>query len=169
MILNIFNFARNNFLLMLQRIQTLYLLIADLLVALLFFVPVAEFAGKDGGLFRLNLTGVISETAISTGELQKSLPLIVLNSLIFLVLTAVIFQYKNRILQLKLSRLTVFLLLLLTGLTFYYVWINNNSLGGTYSLKLYFTFPLVAAVFIYLAIRGINKDEHLVRSIDRIR
>lgn len=167
MILNIFNFAVNNSVNMIQRIQTFYLFIADLLIAALFIAPFAEFAGKDGKLFLFTITGIFSE--VNKDLISRSWPLFILVCLILLLINVTIFQYKNRIRQIIISKLTVFLLIALTVAIFFLIWRTNAILGGTYALKVYFTFPIIAAIFVFLAIRGIAKDEHLVKSIDRIR
>ena len=169
MILNIFKFASNNYPIMIQRIQTLYLLIADLLIAVLFFVPFAEMMSNQGRSFLFNLSGIVSETDASGTISQKSWPLFVLTGLIVVLLIYVIFQYKNRVRQKQLSYLTIFLLIGLTATIYFTVWKCTNMLGGNYSMKIYASFPLVAVIFVFLAIRGITKDEHLVKSINRIR
>lgn len=154
---------------MLQRIQTLYLFVADLLVAILFFVPFAEMAGKEGSLYRFNISGVIAEGVAGGAIMQRPWPMLILTSLVLILLNLIIFQYKNRVRQMKLSYFMIFMLIGLTSLIYLYVWKYNDIMGGTYSLKIFITFPLIASVFVYLAIRGIAKDELLVKSIDRIR
>ena len=151
---------------MIQRIQTLYLLAADVLIATLFIMPFAELSGKEGNVFVFHLTGLVAGNGESTAN---TWPLLAITCLIFAVIVLVIFQYKNRPLQIKLSYLTTVLLLGLTGLIYFYVWKVNAISGGTYSFRLSSTFPLIAAVFVWLASRGIIKDEKLVKSIDRIR
>lgn len=152
---------------MIQRIQTLYLFIADLLIASLFILPLAEFAGKDGRLFLLTINGVFSDG--NRDIISRSWPLLILVCLILILVTVAIFQYKNRIRQINISYLTVLLLIGLIAAIIFFIWRNNTILEGAYALKIYFTFPLISAIFIFLAIRGIAKDEHLVKSIDRIR
>jgi hypothetical protein len=154
---------------MIQRIQTLYLLIADLLIATLFFVPFAEMSGNQGRLFLFNLSGIISEGAANGNISQKSWPLFILACLILVFLSYIIFLYKNRMRQKRFAYLAIFLLIGFTASIYFSVWKCSNLLGGNYSIKIYFTFPLIAAVFVYLAIRGIARDEQLVKSIDRIR
>ena len=167
--LNIFNFVFYNFQPMIQRIQTLYLLIADLLIAMLFILPFAELSGKEGKVFEFHLTGLVAGNAGNLGIELNTWPLLAITSLIFGVIVLVIFQYKNRPLQIKLTYLTTILLLGLTGLLYFYVLKVNTISGGTYSFGLASTFPLIASVCVWLASRGIMKDEKLVRSIDRIR
>lgn len=154
---------------MIQRIQTLYLLAADLLIAILFFVPFAEMYGKGNKLFLFYLSGIISEGTGKGEVIQKSWPLLFLTCLVLLLVNLVIVQYKNRPRQINLSWLTIVLLLGLSSSIYFSVWKCNSLLGGNYSMKISFTFPLVAAVFVLLAIRSISKDEKLVKSIDRIR
>lgn len=167
--LNIFNFVSYNFQPMIQRIQTLYLLVADLLLATLFFLPFAELSGKEGKLFQFHLTGLVAGNAGNGEIVLNTWPLLAITCLIFALIFMVIFQYKNRPLQIKLSYLTILLLSGLTGLIYFYVWKGNTLAGGNYTFKLSFTFPLIAAICVWLATRGMIKDENLVKSIDRIR
>lgn len=154
---------------MIQRIQTLYLLIAEFLVAALFFFPYAEIAGKDGLIYRFDSKGIFIEGVANVESIYESLPVLILCTLVLLLLLVTIFQYKNRVRQMRLSTVNIFLLIGLSGLIFYYTWESSKIIGGTFSLTLFTAFPIVSAILVYLAIRGIAKDEALVRSIDRIR
>ncbi|HWS00005.1 MAG TPA: DUF4293 domain-containing protein [Prolixibacteraceae bacterium] len=154
---------------MIQRIQTLYLFIAGLLVAMLFFLPLAEMVDKQGILYQLNVAGVTRDGAGDGGEVISALPLISLVCLVVVITMLTIFQFKNRVRQIRLSYLALFLMMALTAVISLYIWQYKNTLGGEYSLKVFASFPLVSAVLVYLAIRGIVKDENLVKSIDRIR
>jgi len=67
---NIFTFAKNNKS-MIQRIQSVYLLIAAVLTGSLFFFPMAEMADmKD--LYRLNWQGIFQVEA--DGSMQMMIP-----------------------------------------------------------------------------------------------
>ena len=154
---------------MIQRIQSLYLLIAAVFVGVLFFVPVAELSGKEGKLFLVYLSGVVSEGTANGAAMAKTWPLLIIACLVLIFLVTTIFRYGKRVHQIKLCYLAIADLILLAGLIYFYVWKSQNDLGGIFSLKIYFTFPFMAAVFVYLAIKGIAKDEKLVKSIDRIR
>ncbi len=154
---------------MIQRIQTIYLLIAEMLVGILFFVPFAEIAGKESNIYRFDIKGIYMEGIQKTEIIYSRLPLIILWAVSLILILSTIFLYKNRILQMRLSTINIFILLGFCGLIFYYVWSSAKVLSGVYSLKVYLVFPIIAAILIYLAIRAIAKDELLVRSIDRIR
>ncbi|MCL6103195.1 MAG: DUF4293 domain-containing protein [Bacteroidetes bacterium] len=154
---------------MIQRIQTLYLIVADLLMALLFFVPFSEMVGKDGSLYSFGLSGLVSEGPAGGKIDEGAWLLFILACLILGTNSLIIFLFKNRVLQMRLSTIVVFLLLGLTLFSYISIYRSNDILGGGYSLKIYLAFPLIAAIFVYLAIRGMVKDERLVKSIDRIR
>jgi uncharacterized membrane protein YhdT len=83
----------------------------------------------------------------------------------------IIFQYKKRMLQVKLSGLNY---LLLSGvLVAYYLTIKeDNGLltdPGRGQFLIGFYVPVIAILLNFLVIRFIRKDEALVRSVDRIR
>ena len=154
---------------MIQRIQTLYLVIADILVALLLFLPVAAVSGKDGKLYNVSLYGILPEGIEAGAAIQKTWPLLIFACLVMALLVVIILQYGNRKRQIRLSYVAILLLLGLTALIYYYIGAGQTSLGGVSSIKIFFSFPLIAAVLVFLAIQGITKDEQLVKSIDRIR
>jgi hypothetical protein len=137
-------------------------------MAVLFFVPFAELADKNGILYQFNVFGIIKEGAVN-GTIQGCWPVFILVCLITVILNLIIINFKNRSSQIKLSYVAIFLQICLTALIYYYVWRNSNGMGGSYSIKIFASFPLEAAIFVFLAIRGIMKDEKLVKSIDRIR
>ena len=154
---------------MIQRIQTVYLLIAEMLIAALFFVPFAEIAGKEGSHYRFDINGIFVLGVPTPETILGSLPLVILWALSMILILVTIFVFKNRILQMRICAINIFLMLSLSGLIYYYGWSGAKILTGVYSFNIYLVFPLIAAVLIYLAKRAINKDELLVRSIDRIR
>jgi hypothetical protein len=154
---------------MIQRIQTVYLFLAALLIAALFFFPYAEIAGKDNLIYHFSAKGIFQVDVPNAKQIYGSLPIVFLCSFILVLLLVTIFQFKNRVRQMRFSTINIILLIGLSGIIFYYAWKSAQVIGGTYSLTMFSVFPLIAAILVYLAIRGIAKDELLVRSIDRIR
>ncbi len=76
-----------------------------------------------------------------------------------------IFLFNNRPLQAKLC-----VGLLVLGLAYYIaVAVMHHANGGTTTFTWPMALPLVAMLFWFLAYKGINADEKLVRSLDRIR
>lgn len=147
---------------MIQRIQTVYIFMAAVLTALMFGFDFAELV-INGELYVFDATGIMrGEEVIFDG-----LPVMGFIGLIILLHVAVIFMYKNRIRQIRVLAFTIILLLGLVGIMFYFLHSGFENPEVVYKIPM--TFPLVAAILDYLAIRAIGKDEALVRSLDRIR
>ena len=153
---------------MLQRIQTIYLLISLLLMALMFFFPYAEILSGEGSLYTFEFDGL--HYIESAKVYIQTVPSIILLSVILAINLVVIFLFKKRITQMRVAFINLILMLGFLGLVYFYV--NNFTTdlkAEAVSYKLYDALPLLAAIFNYLAIRAIGRDEALVRSIDRIR
>jgi hypothetical protein len=147
---------------MIQRIQTVYIFMAAVLTALLFGFDFAELV-INGELYLFDASGIVhGEEVVFDG-----LPVMGFIGLIILLHVSVIFMYKNRIRQIRVLAFTIILLLGLIGIMFYFLHSGFENPEVVYKIPM--TFPLVAAVLDYLAIRAIGKDEALVRSLDRIR
>ena len=147
---------------MIQRIQTVYLFISALLMGLLFLLPFAEIV-KDGALFLFNYKGIIQDGVLK----ENGGAISILIGIIMALHGVAILSYKHRIRQI---RITVFLILLMIGLFGMFFFFTYYSFSGAQiSFKISIIFPIVAIILDYLAIRGIGKDEALIRSIDRIR
>ena len=154
---------------MIQRIQTVFLLIAGMLIGALYFVPFGEIASKEGSIYRFDMKGIYLEGIPKPEIICNSLPLVILMAVSLILIFVTIFMFKNRILQMKLSRINIFIQLGSAGLIFYDIYSCAKTLSGVYSFTVFLIFPLISSILIYLALRAINKDELLVRSIDRIR
>lgn len=154
---------------MIQRIQTVYFLIAALLVGSLFFIPFAEIVNAKGEIYRLDASGFYMEGSQSHELIIGGLPVVFLCIISALFILVTIFQFNKRPRQITFSKLNIFILLVLCGIIYYNVSRCLNLITGSHSLKIYLAFPLIAMVFIYLAIKAIRKDQELLKSIDRIR
>lgn len=158
---------------MIQRIQSLYLLLAFIACVLTFFFPFADFVlNGDQGYYLFTVTG-LRDTG--PGHVQVfnwvfSLPLWAMNTLVGLLCIYIIFHFKDRITQLKLLRVNVFINLIFIGFVFYYASsLIENKLGMTPHYRIGIYFPLASILLQVLATRAIRKDEKLVRSADRLR
>ena len=147
---------------MIQRIQSVYLLISTILIGLLFLLPFAEIA-KDGAIYLFNFKGVLLDGAVKTNGLVISVLLV----MIIVLNVFAIFSYTNRGKQLKLVWGVILMLVILLVAFVYFTYLAYS--GAQIGFKLGAILPLIAIVLDYLAIRSINKDEALIRSIDRIR
>lgn len=147
---------------MIQRIQTVFVLVAELLIALLYMLKFADLS-VNGELHTFTAKGIFNgETLVFNG-----LPLMIFIGLIVLLHLAIIFMYKKRIRQIRMLVFTIILLLGLFGMFFYFTYAGFS--GANVAFKIPVVFPLVAIVLDYMAIRAIGKDEALIRSMDRIR
>jgi len=147
---------------MIQRIQTLYLLVSAILISLLFIFPFAEIT-KDGVLYLLNLQGIILGSAVIT----NGIAILALVGIILILHGFAILNYKKRIRQIRLIVYTIIVMMGLFGMFFFVT--HYSYAGSQVSFKISHVFPIIAIILDYLAIRAIRKDEALIRSIDRIR
>lgn len=170
---------------MIQRKQSIFIFIAAAILFLTYFAPLGLFIGEKNSLI-LNLFGVqsIVPGLESPVGIYFTLPLLTIVSTIVLLAIVTIFMYKNRRIQLFLIRFMMLLLLTYMGLYFfYYVDTLEGISGGLASYEygiiipgtviqipvVIFILPLISALFLLLATRGIIHDEKLIRSVDRLR
>ncbi len=152
---------------MIQRIQTVYLLIVTMLTGAVLFLPTADFYSLQEGVFELNYKGLIGENGMlitSTWNITLLMAVVLLLSFIS------IFFYKKRILQIRIIIFNIVLMLGYYALLAYWIFKIKGSLtDAEVSLSLIASFPLINIILSYLAVRAIGKDEALVRSLDRLR
>lgn len=154
---------------MIQRIQTIYLFLVVLLISFFFFAPFASFVLEaDLTVYELSVKGLVRADG-SHEVVFRAIPLLILVLIVFLVAMVTIFLYKRRVLQIRLCVLNILLLIGLEGMLYYLTHAASNQLGANTSYSLIMVFPVIAAILTYLALRGIAKDEVLVRSMDRLR
>ncbi|WP_241330153.1 DUF4293 domain-containing protein [Chryseobacterium arthrosphaerae] len=129
---------------MLQRIQTIWTLLAVLAAVFLFIT------GQDV---------VISD----------SIPVLNIGCIVLVVIGALsIFSFKNRKRQILLNTISIIINALLIGVLAY--WLLNLSGGIQFPEKgIEPVFPLIAVICLLIANVYIRKDERLVKSVDRLR
>lgn len=152
---------------MLQRRQSLYLLVVLILSILLFTGPLAFINAGEGGYF-LKHSGVFD---LSGKRLDISTwPLTVMISISTLLSFLAIFSYMKRPRQMRLTLFLMFFNLGLIGVAFYYVrYVMHNFDGDQFVFQWRVVIPPVMMVLLILAFRDIRKDELLVKAYDRIR
>ena len=131
---------------MIQRIQSIYLLVAAIAMTLISFkVPV----------YNLN------ETMFMAQDDTKMFILTIVGAIFSLL---GLFMFKNRKFQMKLIRLTV-LIEIIIGVRLFMLF-NKFEVVLNNTLLFLMAFSLIALIMAY---RGVKKDDDLVRSVDRIR
>jgi len=138
---------------MLQRIQSVYLLLTTLFSVL--FLSMKMF------VFR-NEAGIV-------GSEEIIIPLAVLLILIAAISIITIFLFKNRKIQIKLSMVLLILSIVLLLAVAAYAFILSDKYNAQLQFRVNLIFPVLVLIFSILAHRGIKKDEKLVKSYDRLR
>ena len=161
---------------MIQRIQTIYLLLVVALGITLCFVPVLQLVTPEEAnelrIYELGASGlnlITNEDCQPVVNLQGLWGLLVTTALIPLLALVDIFLYKKRLLQARLNIFTILLCLGYYGVLAIYVWLAKMSLGVDWHILPWAAIPLVCFVLTLMATRAILKDEALVRAADRIR
>lgn len=144
---------------MIQRIQSIFLLFSGLGFLGQFMTDLATSNGAIPALL-----------ADQKYEVQDHAILLSVTVIGALLCLASIFLYTNRPMQGKLSLLSLILAILLPAAAFLLMLNDqgaNNGFVINDSIGAYL--PLVSIVCSYMAYRYINKDEKLVKSMDRLR
>ncbi len=154
---------------MIQRIQTLYLLLVAALMAVALFAPLGWFAG-DGNEFVLRALGIEN----AGGQVELSTRYLAVLAVLATALPVVtIFLFRRRMLQLRLCAVEMVLLLGTALMEGIYYFLGCRLFAQTQihaqALRPAIFLPLVCLPLAFLAARAILRDEALVRAADRIR
>lgn len=156
---------------MIQRKQTLFLLVALTLTASLLFISLGQFAGANG-IFELTFYRLMDVTKTAEPVQVEGLyffPLAALIILASLLNLLCIFFFKNRPLQMRVCGINVGIQVGL-GLLILYL---QHSVAGylEYDWTFHYSMilPILAGVIDYFAYRAISDDEALIRSLNRLR
>lgn len=143
---------------MIQRVQSLYLILAAIVSGLLAFIfPFYIYNGE--------LVGIEQAFRADSLLLKAIASLFMLSAVLALVS---LFLFKNRNTQIVINRLNIILNFLLLGLIVYQL----QTLSGETSVSekgIGSFLPLIVVVLLSLATKAILKDERLVKSADRLR
>ncbi|PJJ48400.1 DUF4293 domain-containing protein [Hymenobacter chitinivorans] len=158
---------------MIQRIQSVFLLLLALAMVSVVFVPIWSkldpASGQELVLTATKLTYAHADAGMSVPTNTYAIAALALTSAAIAVFE--IFQYRNRFTQLKLGALNFLLIVATLGACFYYSGIGERMLNikmpGSYEAGFYL--PTLALLLNLLANRFIRSDERLVRSADRLR
>ena len=142
------NFSRIQ---MIQRIQTLYLLLSAIVSAGLIFV--------------FDLWTTINDVIVYAMDRIMYLSLFLGSALLSVIS---IFMFKTRKFQFILGRLNIILNFFLLGL-FVYQALNLSGETEVSEKGIGIFLPIISIVLLALANKAIKKDEDLVKSVDRLR
>ena len=136
---------------MIQRIQTIYLVVSAIIMGALFmWFPVV--LGKDGSII-----------------MERNEPLVF--GLIFVSIALAIISilsFKKRQTQFVLNRLNIISDFVLLGVFVYrLLTLSGETIVSEKGIGV--LFPIISIVFLVLANKAIKRDEDLVKSVDRLR
>lgn len=164
---------------MIQRPQSIYLGLAFICMVMMLFFPIYtvtathEFGSTEISLGAHGMEGGTPGTG--------NFPLYLIYISLALISLAAIFTFKKRPRQLLITRLGLILhfLVALTMTLFYYLGqdlvldalnqLNQGELDIIVNMGPGIYFLLSTVPFYILAVRGIKRDENLVKSLDRLR
>ena len=152
---------------MIQRIQSIYLLIVTGLLIATMCLPVGQFIASDGVT-----TYIFKPLGVTLTEdtFQSTWGLFGILFLSAVVAFCTIFLFRNRMLQV---RMTVFNSILLIGYYaafFVFMFMLKDDLDAmTFQLGWALCLPAISIILNYLYFRYIYRDEVLVKAADRLR
>jgi len=158
---------------MIQRIQSLYLLLAAIIAVVVVFIPIGYIYTVDASLV---FTSFVLKEDIPNGAVKMQTLYIAIMLFVSAALSIyALFNYKNRRKQTKINNFNMILLFVVLVLMLYvfpdvlfsregYI-LNPEEFKFNYWIMM----GVLPPFFIFLANRAIKKDENLVRSADRLR
>lgn len=155
---------------MIQRIQSVYLLLVSLVLFSLFLFPLVHNVYVNGVPSTIMVTGVFQDVNGVQAHTQTFIALIAGTAIVAILPLILIFLYKNRKQQVALC---YGYMLIVFG---YSYWIAQTvkSMAGDVELAVR-NFGIgallssIAIVLMIFAVKAIQRDEKLVKSADRLR
>ena len=149
---------------MIQRIQSIYLLVVTILMVICMCSPIGSIITNANEISELgNLCITFPDGTKDYSPWALFVILLVVAALSFVT----IFLFKKRMLQI---RLTIFSSVVLIGyylalVAYLFMLAEDTTFSASWTICL----PFVALILNWLAIRGIGADEALVKAYDRLR
>lgn len=152
---------------MIQRIQTIYLLLAAIVTGIFTFMSMATLY-TQGAPIQFSGTGFYE--AGSNEAIAYVWPLTIVCALAALLPLLNIFLYRNRLLQIRVCHFTTLMLLAVYATFGIYVYNMSMTLQAeSIQWGAALSMPFVALILNIIAQSRIRADERLVRSADRLR
>ena len=153
---------------MIQRVQSVYLLLSSLAIYALFIFPfVNTLDGINSRIIKV--TGVYEQVNNQTVQTEPFLLLTIATAILGILPIILIFQYKNRKRQ---ATLIYSLVVILIAYSFWISQTVKSFANTTLEISNYNIgagLSSVAVLFLILAGKGVMRDEKLVKSVDRLR
>lgn len=155
---------------MLQRIQSIYLFFATLVLAALFFFPLVHNVYVNSKPVTIMVTGIYQDISGQSVHTEFFTALTVATAIVALIPLVIIFMYKNRKLQITLCYSSM---LVIIGYSYWVSQTAKNIINGAYLNMSNYGIGIIllslSLLLIVLAQKSIQRDEKLVKSADRLR
>jgi len=155
---------------MIQRVQSIYLLLAGLAIFALFLFPLAHGVYINTIPSTIKITGVYQDAGGREAHMQTFTALIAATAVVGILPLILIFLYKNRKQQITLCYLYI---LVIIGFSFWMVQTIKSVTGGltltTSNFGIGALLSSISIVFVLVAVKSIRNDEKLIKSADRLR
>jgi hypothetical protein len=165
-----FIFANKTFNDMLQRIQSIYLLLASLALIALFIFPFVHNVYVNNKPITVMVTGIYQDVNGQEAHTGFFTALTAATGVVALLPLIIIFLYKNRKQQIALCYSAM---LVIIGYSYWVSQTVKNTVQdaslamGNYGIGILLL--SVSILFVVLAQKAIQRDEKLVKSADRLR
>src|ERR1700743_3231050 len=155
---------------MIQRIQSIYLLLASLVIFALFLFPLVHNVYVDGVPSTIKVTGIFQDAGGAQAHTQSFIALIAATAIVAIIPLILIFLYKNRKQQRMLGYVYI---LVIFGYSFWMAQTVKSFTGGaeltTNNFGIGALLSTVSIILVLGAAKAIQRDENLVKSADRLR
>ena len=155
---------------MLQRIQSIYLLLAGCAILALLLFPLAHNIYVDGKPVTIMVSGIYQDINGHQTRTEFFVALTVITAIIAVVPFIIIFLFKNRKQQIALCYST---LLVIIAYSYWMAQTIKKVMGSiqldTHNWGIGLFLSSISIIFILLALRAIKADEKLIKSADRLR
>jgi len=155
---------------MLQRIQSIYLLFASLVLFALFFFPLAHNVYVSGKPVSVMVTGIFQDVNGAQQSTESFTALTAITAIVALIPLVIIFLYKNRKQQIAICYSAI---LVLIGYSFWMAQTVKKAIGSvqldTHTMGIGLFLTSLSIVLLILSAKSIQRDEKLVKSADRLR
>jgi len=155
---------------MLQRIQSIYLLLASLAIFALYLVPLVHNVTLDGKSADILVTGVFQVVNGQQAHTEVFVALTAVTAIIGIIPLIIIFLYKNRKQQIALCYSAM---LVIVGYSFWMAQTAKKVMGDikidTHNFGIGLFLSSISMLLIIFALKAMQRDEKLVKSADRLR
>jgi len=155
---------------MIQRIQSVYLLLASLVIFALFLFPLVHNVYVAGVPSTIKVTGIYQDANGAQANTESFVGLIAATAVVAILPLVLIFLYKNRKQQ---AMWCYGYIVAICGYSFWMAETVKSYTGGvslnTNNFGIGALLSSISIVLVLLAAKAIQRDDKLVKSADRLR